>query len=131
MLEQSSVRIEYMAEGSDDAPLILIWSEKSRAACQLLNGINRLKDGDCNVLRIHDLSGFEAVEGVELHATVNASVSGLIQTSPRKFNWRLSKEGWQTVADLLAPFCDSHNPGSYQWLHNGKLSLVFSTMRGW
>jgi hypothetical protein len=127
----SPIRIEYMPDGSDDAPLILIWSEHAYAARELLNAINRLKDGDCEVLRIDELPGFEAVENVELHATLTKRVSGLTRERPGKFRWELSHESWQTVVDMLAPFCESHVPGSYQWLHNGNISLVFSTMRGW
>src|SRR6476659_1755749 len=131
---EPAICLEFMPDGSTHAPLILIWGYDIPATRELFHAIRELRDGREQQIAIHKLPRFEGVGGVEIFAQLSDSGVGL---SKRKegtiFDWRLPDEEWQRVEDLLAPFCDRYSaPGGHQWLNSsGKISVIFSTGRGW
>ncbi len=129
-----TIRIEHFPDGSDDAPLILIWGYDIQATRDLFHSIRALRDGREQEIAIHRLPHFEGVGGLELFARMSEiSDHGPKCRNGLIFDWRLSDEEWQQVEDLLAPFCDRYAaPGPHQWLNNSRgISVIFSTGRGW
>ena len=132
--QEAAIRIEFIADGSADAPLILIWGYDIHATRELFHAIRAVRDGREREIAIHRLPRFEGVEGAEIFAQVSDSGAGVSRRREGNvFDWRLSAEKWQRVEDLIAPFCDRYAaPGPFQWLdESGKISVVFSTGRGW
>jgi hypothetical protein len=132
--QEPAIRIEFIPDGSDDAPLILIWGYDIHATRDLFHSIRALRDGREQEIAIHKLPRFAGVGGVEVFAQMSATDAGVTKRREGTvFDWRLSDEEWQKVEDLLAPFCDRYAaPGPFQWLNDsGKISVVFSTGRGW
>src|SRR5689334_8746130 len=116
--QEPAIRIEFIPDGSDDAPLILIWGYDIGATRELFHAIRAIRDGREQQVAIHNLPRFGGVGGVEMFAKMSDTATGVIQR--RKdlvFDWQLSDEKWQRVEDLLAPFCNRYAaPGPFQWL---------------
>jgi hypothetical protein len=131
---EPAIRIEFIPDGSDDAPLILIWGYNIPASRELFHAFRALRDGTEQEIAIHRLPQFEGVGGVEMYAQISESDVGIEQrTRGLVFDWRLSDIGWQRVEGFLAPFCGRYAaPGPFQWLdESSKVSVIFSTGRGW
>ena len=131
--QEPAIRLEFFPDGSDDAPLILIWGYDIQATRELFHAIRALRDGREQEVALHKLPRFEGVGGVEMFARMSDSDVGVSKRREGPvFDWQLSDEKWQRVEDLLAPFCDRYSaPGPFQWLNDsGKISVIFSTGRG-
>ena len=131
---EPGIRIEFIPDGSDDAPLVLIWGYDIPATRELFHAIRAIRDGREQEISFHKLPRFEGVGGIELFAQMSDTGVGITQRPGKAvLDWRLSDEKWQRVEDLLAPFCDRYSaPGPFQWLDaSGTISVIFSTGRGW
>lgn len=132
--QEPAIRIEFIPDGSDDAPLLLIWGYDIQATRELFHAIRAMRDGREKEIAIHKLPQFEGVGGVDVFAQMSEPGTGVVQRQAEAvFDWRLSDEKWQRVEDLLAPFCNRYAaPGPFQWLDDcGRISVIFSTGRGW
>lgn len=129
-----AIRIEFIPDGSDDAPLVLIWGYDISGTRELFHAIRAIRDGREQEIAIHKLPRFEGVAGIEMFARVSDNGGGVThRRGAAIFDWELSDEKWQRVEDLLAPFCDRYAaPGPFHWLDNsGKISVIFSSGKGW
>jgi hypothetical protein len=130
----TTIKIEFFQDGSDDAPLILIWGYDISATRELFHAFRSSCDGQEQEIAIHKLAQFCGVDGLELYAHISDTEDGLTRRQGNLvFDWNLSHLGWQRVGSLLSPFCDRvAAPGSFQWLDDSsKISVIFSTERGW
>lgn len=133
-MTNAPISIEFFADGSDDAPLVLIYGYDIARTRELFHAVRALREGREDAIAIHTLPGFHGVGGLELVFHLADKDLGLSQaTEALKFDCHLNGDSWQRVEDLLAPFCDRcARPGPFQWLdETGKISLLFSTGRGW
>jgi hypothetical protein len=122
------MKIEYLADGSADCPMIRIYGGQSAAFLNLLRVFEQLACGVVKVVAIHDLPGFEAVNGCVLTAKAGTRDAGVrMLGADNRFKWVLTPETWDNVAGLTEPFCKS--AGGFQWL-NGVVSDVAVLISG-
>jgi hypothetical protein len=117
------MKIEYLEDGSPDCPLIRIYGSDGTGLRHLRAAIRDLISGAKDSIALHQLPGFEAVDGCELTLRVasTARQKGVHQqTGALDFEWALSLPDWDTVAELIPPFIER----GFQWLHDGKIDIA-------
>ncbi len=135
-MQESVITIEFIPDGSEDAPLLLIYGDDIPSARELFHSIRSLWSDRRSSIAIHDLPGFVGVGDVELYFHLSDKNSGVIQSQERfRFDCYLSADMWEHVEGLLEPFCDRYYRSGehrYQWImDSGEISVIYSTQRGW
>ena len=116
------MKIEYLADGSPDCPLIRIFDFDAVQVELLINQFSYLANGQAGSITFHELPYIESVNNCKLTARVGplrlngeAVVAILPNGVNNSFHWQIEKENWAKVCDLIAPFL-IHKPNTYQWL---------------
>ena len=125
------MKLEFLAEGSPDCPLIRLYSFTQSEVVRLKQIIDELANGNMQSTALHQERGIDAVRGCEFVLTRGDRDNGTNQTSPLHFECVLSKAGWADVSFLLQPFCETGANG-FQWLEEkGPISLLISVKGTW
>jgi hypothetical protein len=127
------MKLEFLASGSPDCPLIRLYDFDVAAAERLRELFRRLSDASLLCASLHEQLGVEAIDGCRLDLRLGSRDCGIVQTTPSSFECILTAEGWSQVVDLLEPFCGSvGKPRRYQWLNeDGEVSLLLSPLGSW
>jgi len=128
------LKIDYIACGSENTPLLRIQGNDFQTARELYHAIRALRDSMGGSVNIHQLPGFVASEGLTLRFEYSDQSLGVSKHGDgNDFICQLSREGWIQVEDMLAPFCDRQfNRNGFQWLdESGDISFLFTTDGGW
>ncbi len=98
--------LEFIPEGSDDCPLVLLSSSKPEKAEKLSQALTPLVTDNNAVVDIHTLPFVSPVDGCRLSAQVIDEDIGaiLIGNTKNHFTWELTHQGWELVLAFLAPF---------------------------
>jgi len=126
------MKLEFLAEGSKECPLIRLYSFDQSAVLRLMNLISALAAGTTTSASLHEQPWIEPVGGCELKLCLSGHDKGVVQIGPSTFECVLRNEGWDDIAGLLKPFCESHRADVYQWLNErGQISLLISANGAW
>jgi hypothetical protein len=109
------MKIELLANGSNDCPLIRFYGGDAQTFVQLKQAFERLASEETAVVALHDLPGVEALAGCCLVAEVGRRDRGIVRKETNVFSWILTPGTWDNVAGLIEPFCQPGAAG-YQWL---------------
>jgi hypothetical protein len=125
------MKLEYLAEGSRDCPLVRLYEFNQAEARTLRNLARSLATGERHSVSLHDEVWAESVGGCRLTFRRGNRNLGVREVDPLNFECVLTSDGWSNVEGLLDPFCDSHTAG-FQWLTSGgSVSLLFSQNGQW
>jgi hypothetical protein len=120
------MKFEYLADGSQDCPLIRLYAFNRAEARLLTHLVSTLVTGECQRVALQGEAWAEPVGGCSLTLGRGARNQGVYEVDPLKFECVLSSHGWSNVEGLLEPFCDS-DPAGFQWLtSDGSVSLLIS-----
>ena len=127
------MKIEFLADGSQDCPLILIHGQGIIVVRRLAEVLHRLADGAVCRADLHGTAGLVAPGGIRLTASVSRWDVGVVEVSPASFEWQLTEGSWDNVAGLLEPFCrgpvEEHR---HQYIEQaGDIAVIVSTDRSW
>jgi hypothetical protein len=126
-----SVKLEYIAEGSQDCPLIRLYSFDQPEVLRLRKIVEALSNRSAVSMALHDERGVESVSSCKLILRSGTKDVGVLQTGPSAFECTLMPSTWKSVKDLIDPFCES-SIGGFQWLSDqGKISLLLSRSGSW
>ena len=127
--------VEFFADGSADAPLVLIYGRDPNDAVTLSSALAGLAESTVTCVAIHELSGFFSIDGCQLFGSVAGSDTGLrMVESSGIFECALRPETWAEVVGLLEPFSRAPETSSttFQYLdEHGDIRLLISTERAW
>src|SRR5919109_3201642 len=98
------MKLEFLANGSPDCPLIRIYEFNSREAYELRRIALHLARGKETVVRLREQPNVTAIGGCELILQQGKKDRGAFSISPSKFEWVFPQSGWLQVADLIRPF---------------------------
>lgn len=120
------MKLEYLADGSQDCPLIRLYEFNQAEARSLRNLVRSLATGEADSVALQGERWAESVGGCKLTLRRGTRNQGVREVDPLNFECVLSSGGWRNVEGLLDPFCDSHTAG-FQWLtREGTVSLLVS-----
>ena len=126
------MKLEYLASGSQDCPLIRLYQFTAAEATELFAVIRRLADGSCRVVELHRLPWVESINGCHLTFVVKSwDQSTLLKAAPGDFECGFRMSRWDDVAALVERFvCGC---GGYQWLADspGEAKLLLSVNGQW
>ena len=124
------MKIEFIADGVQDAPVMLIHSGTPQFTSVLRDACLSLSNSTDDSVALHDLEGIEC-EGITITAQAAKRSAGMVQIGPNSFQWSLTPLWWENVTGLLEPFCESMFNG-HQYLDNkGEITVIISTNRAW
>ena len=120
------MKVEYLADGSNDCPLIRLYEYNQSEVRRLRELMRELANGVRQSASLQNESWVMPVDGCCLSLLRGSRDRGIRQVLPLNFECVLSSTGWSNVEGLLQPFCDSDTNG-FQWLTcDGRISLLIS-----
>ena len=126
------MKLEYLAEGSPDCPLLRLYDFDVVEAVRLREAFRSLATGAVRVLPLHEEWWIQPIEGCALELRLSSRDLGVVQRLPSKFDCSLTAEGWIDMALLADTFCASLRPEGCQWLSDsGEISLLLSPSGRW
>ncbi len=127
------MKLEYIAEGSSDAPLIRLFDFSATEAVSLHDLIAGLASGAFDEVELHEMPWISPVAGCRLSLIARVSDDGIaFDRESSTFRCGLTRGHWDNVAGLVAPFC-RESPWGYQWLvaTTGEVALLLSPTGEW
>jgi hypothetical protein len=126
------MKLEYLADGSRDCPLIRIYEFTAAEAAQLRAAIAALADGKAERVDVQLLPFVEPVSGCRLTLFRCSWDQAVVRRSePAEFACGLTPETWDNMAGLLEPFTECAS--GFQWLAGapGETALLLSVSGEW
>ncbi len=125
------MKLEFIARGSPDCPLIRLHEFSELEARQLREIAAQLSSGALRSVALQDCPGITPVGGCRLELRLEDQDWGIRRAGPSCFQWILTAQGWKNVEGLLGPFCETDHRGS-QWLtSSGDASVLVSRDGRW
>jgi hypothetical protein len=126
------MKLEFLAEGSDDCPLIRLSGFDLAGAMRLREAFRSLADGLRQNIPLHEEWWIETVEECHLDLRLGVRDLGVVQRLPMKFECVLTAKAWMEIVDLTDPFCAHQDEEVYRWLNReGEVSLLLSPTGKW
>ena len=120
------MKLEYLADGSPDCPLIRLYDFDRNEIGKLLLALHDLSSGTVQQVSLPQQPFIESIDACELNLVSAGQDHGIVQIQSSKFNFKCSQSGWDNLICLVEPFSTIAN-NSFQWLtrKNG-ISLLLS-----
>lgn len=127
------MKIEYFYLGPQKTSYVLIYGNEPEKAALLRKSVRALADGIRERVAVHEIPGFEGVDGCQLFLSTGAVEKGLkLVTPPKTFDCILRFTFWDNMKVLLDPFCSPQQNKKFQVLSEGfssTVDLILSTDR--
>ena len=127
------MKIEFLAGGSPDCPLVRIYDFNSLAARRLHTAVCALSSGTAQSIAFHELPEIEMVDGCRITAQLSDTDWGVLPNAKESnsFVWMLKASTWDDIAGLIEPFRRSETNG-FQWLdQTSNISVLLSPRGTW
>lgn len=126
------MKLEFLAEGSSDCPLIRLYDFDPIGAMRLREAFRTLSTGSRHSVPLHEEWWVEPIGECYLDLRLGARDLGIVQGLPLRFECVLTADAWADMASLVDPFCESVSVSSSQWLNkDGEISLLLSPNGQW
>jgi hypothetical protein len=124
------MKIEFLAEGSPDCPLIRFYDGTGDDISALADTIDRLIAGHPSEISLSRERKFSMLNFADLRLSSEPGQPGVAPLA-NGFLWRQSKGGWTEVRELLEPFLQPMSGNYFQWLDldRGEIAVLFSPGR--
>jgi hypothetical protein len=125
------MKLEYLASGSPDCPLIRLYDFSNVEATELCSTIEKLANGALREVAIGELPFITAIDGCQLSILAGTWDAGVVQLPDGSFICRLTPDTWDNVAGLIEPFMQDAT--GYQWLVStpGDAAILLSVNGQW
>ncbi len=127
------MKLEYLADGSPDCPLLRLCDFDAAQAAGLRDMFASLADGSRDGVALHDLPWVEAVSRCRLVLRAGRRDVGVVPTGEcNGFECVLTRETWDNVEGLTEPLSAAPSRG-FQWLvpNAGGIRLLLSSDGFW
>jgi len=126
------MKLEYLASGSPDCPLIRLYEFDTTGAKRLREAFRSLADGSRQDIPLHEEWWMESIAGCHLDLRSGSRDLGVVERLPSKFECVLTPESWSEIASMVDPFCAEQPGEDAVWLGNdGEASLLLSRSGRW
>lgn len=123
------MEVEYIPDGSQHCPLIILSPSDPTKAEQLYNAIHSAILSTGETLDIHTLPFISPVNDCRLSAQMSDEDIGavLIEKTKNHFTWKLTRQSWEFSLELLQRFTEPDCSG-YQYFDDTlAVSVIIST----
>lgn len=125
------VKLEYIADGAIDTPLIRLYDFGTKEAVELHRLVCDLSAGRQEQVALDGARGIEAVDGCRLVLRVGTRNEGVVRQGDG-FVCTLTASTWRDVAELVQPFCERADRNTFQYLDDtSEITLILSVDGGW
>ena len=127
------MKLEYLADGSPDCPLIRLYDFTTAEATQLLALVTELASEGPERIDVHLLPFVQPVDGCRLALIRRSWNQAIVRVGPSNFECGFTAGTWDNVAGLIEPFCEDRSGERYQWLASspGEADLLLSPSGKW
>ncbi len=129
------MKLEFLAEGSADCPLIRLYDFDVTEAMRLREAFRCLSDGSCRSIPLHEEWWIEPLENCQLELRLGKRDLGIVQRLPMRFECVLTQEGWLEAVEKTDSFCTlpiQEGVEVYQWINDdGEVSFLLSPSGKW
>lgn len=126
------MKLEFLAEGSSDCPLIRLYDFDPTGAMRLREAFRSLSDGSRRNIPLHEEWWVEPIAACHLDLRLGVRDLGVVQRLPTTFDCVLTADAWIEMVELTDPFCTQQDGEVYQWLNcDGEVSLLLSPTGTW
>ncbi|MCE2400846.1 hypothetical protein J4G08_08165 [Candidatus Poribacteria bacterium] len=133
--------LEFLPDGSIDCPLLIFSPSVPKETEQLYQALHDMVSVSGTSVDIHALPFISSVDGCKLSAQVVEQNLGVVLLNTlgvvlsdikNHFTWKLTRQSWKKVLDLLHPFtlqdCHDDRYTRHQWLdETSNISVLIST----
>ena len=125
------MKVEYIPDGSDDCPLVRLYSFSMAEAQKLHDAFTSLASGSLRSAHLADILPIEAIDGCSITFVRSEHDRGVVHNGERAFTVELTPSGWDQTAELAEPFREGRL-AYHQWLTDaGKFRLLLSPTGRW
>jgi hypothetical protein len=122
------MRIDFINDGSHDAPLIRLFSDQQDEIELLRSYFLKLNSTEMHEVTLSDLPGF--ISRIKLVARIGKTDEGIKISKDRKeFIVEMSNESWMEMANKLDPFLIDQT--GFAWLYESKTIFMLFTTDGY
>jgi hypothetical protein len=128
------MKIEYFDSAKKRESVLLIYGNEPKNVTTLRKVVHQLANEHLERFAIHELPGFEGVDGCELFFSLGRYDRGIVLLrQPRIFECSLRQVWWYNIDGLLEPFCESGTGESnnLDYGFSSDVGLIISRNRGW
>ena len=126
------MKLEYLASGSPDCPLVRLYEFDTTGAKRLREAFRSLADGSRQDIPLHEEWWIKSIAGCHLDLRSGAKDLGVVERLPSKFECVLTAEAWSEVATMVDPFCTGQTSETAAWLNeDGEASLLLTRSGRW
>jgi hypothetical protein len=126
------MKLDYLASGSPDCPLIRLYDFSTAEVAQLHALVSGLASGATERVEIHRLPFVEPVGGCRLALVRRPWDQAVVRgTETTEFECRFTVAAWDNLAGLVEPFMEGAN--GFQWLAGapGEAALLLTASGQW
>ncbi len=127
------IYIEFFPEAEENG-LILLHGDDPEAAARLQEQVGSLAAKRVQHVAIHEIPGFESVDGCRLFFSVGQEDWGTLPLqAENEFSCELDSVSWENIIGLIEPFTKQKDRDGFQWLDSsyGGITIIISIFRGW
>jgi hypothetical protein len=100
------LRLRLIAEGTPEAPLLLLYGRDQETFAQIIGCMRRLAAEEAVLTRMTEITGVVSVDGTDVTLMLGHSDEGATCSGEGDFRWVLTGRSWDDVAELLLPFIE-------------------------
>jgi len=114
------MKLEYLPDGSPDAPLIRFYDFNQNEKARLRECFADIAEARQDIMALHEQDFIEPIGGCKVwiaeHADRLEDENAVLATSEKDlmFTWMMKKDEWKETIELLDAYVPS--PDSFQWL---------------
>src|SRR5579872_2347879 len=114
------MKLEYLPDGSPDAPFIRLYDFSSNEKERLRQFFEDIAEARKNIIALHEQDFIEPISNckvwIALHDTRLEDENAILATSEKDlmFTWMMTKDEWNETIDLVDAY--SLRPNTFQWL---------------
>lgn len=126
------MKLEYLAQGSPDCPLIRLYEFDTTGAKRLREAFRSLADGSRQDIPLHEEWWVESIAGCHLDLRLGERDLGVVERLPSKFECVETPDSWLEIAAKVDPFCAGQSAENFAWLdEEGEASLLLTPSGRW
>ena len=125
------MKLEYLADGSPDCPLLRLYDFTPDQAGQFFAAVAGLASAAAERVEVHRLAFVQPVGGCRLALVRRTWDQGVVRVGASEFECGFTADTWDHVARLIEPF--AQRARGFQWLAgaSGEAALLLSASGQW